>query len=106
MPDITYTWVIAQLDCAPQENNLDDVVKTIHWRYQATDGTHTADCYGSIGVGEVDPDDFTPYADLTQEQVIAWLESSLDVEALQDGLAGQLATLANPPIVSPDLPWQ
>jgi len=106
MPDITYTWLISQLDCAPQENNLDDVVKTIHWRYQATDGTHTTDCYGSIGVGEVDPDDFTPYADLTKDQVIAWLETQLDVDSLQEGLASWLATLANPPIVSPDLPWQ
>jgi trans-2-enoyl-CoA reductase len=97
MTDITYAWVISQLDCAPQQDNLNDVVKTIHWRYQATDGTYTADCYGSIGTGD---------ADLTQEQVIAWLESSLDVEALQEGLAGQLASLANPPIVSPALPWQ
>jgi hypothetical protein len=106
MTDITYTWVISQLDCAPHENGLDDVVKTIHWRYQATDGTYTTDCYGSIGVGEVDPDDFTPYAELTKDQVIAWLETQLDVEELERNLAGQLAALANPPIISPDLPWQ
>ena len=106
MSDITYTWAIAQLDCAVQENDLEDVVKTIHWRLQATDGTHSADCYGSVGVGEADPEAFTPYSDLTQDDVIAWLESSLDVDQLKEVLAGQLATLANPPIVSPALPWQ
>lgn len=106
MSDITYTWVIAQLDCAPQEDNLENVVKIIHWRYQATDGTHTADCYGSIGVGAVDPDDFTPYAELTKDQVVAWLEAQLDVDELERNLATQLAMLANPPVTSPALPWQ
>jgi hypothetical protein len=106
MTNITYTWVISQLDCAPHENGLDDVVKTIHWRYQATDGAYTADCYGTVGVGDVDPDDFTPYPDLTKDQIVEWLEANLDVESLEQGLAAELADLANPPIVSPDLPWQ
>ena len=100
-----YTWIIAQLDCAPSEDGLSDVVKTIHWRYQVSDGANTADCYGSINVGEADPDSFTPYANLTQTQVIGWLESSLDVTQLQLGLDTQLEHMANPPIITPDLPW-
>jgi hypothetical protein len=106
MSNITYTWAIAQLDCASSEDGLQNVVKTIHWRYQGTDGTHTVESYGSVGVGPLDPDDFTPYPDLTQERVIIWLESSLDVDALQAGLAAQIAALITPPIVSPALPWQ
>jgi hypothetical protein len=34
---ITYTWDIFKLDCAPSENGLTNVVKTIHWVLQAKD---------------------------------------------------------------------
>ena len=105
MTAITYTWIIAQLDCAPSEDGLSDVVKTIHWRYQATADADTADCYGTCTVGDVDPDSFTPYAKLTQKQIIGWLESSLDVDKLQENLKTQLEHMANPPITTPDLPW-
>ena len=106
MSDITYSWVISQLDCAPSEGLLQHVVKTIHWRYQVTDGTYTAETYSSVAVGAVDPEDFVAYSELTQEHVITWLESSLDVEVLQDSLAGQIAALITPASVTLALPWE
>jgi len=37
--------------------------------------------------------------------VIGWLESTLDVPAMQTSLDNQLENIINPPIVSPPLPW-
>ena len=34
-----YTWTIAALECATEENGLNKVVKTVHWRYKGTDET-------------------------------------------------------------------
>jgi hypothetical protein len=64
----TYTWVISQLESYPEADGHEDVVFTVHWRRQATDGTHTADVYGSQGVTLDAGATFTPYADLTFER--------------------------------------
>ncbi len=45
-------WLISQMDTAPSEDGLTDVVKTVHWRYQAeqvdTDKTYNAEVYGAM----------------------------------------------------------
>ena len=103
-----YSWIISQLECYPQHEGNQDVVFTIHWRRQATDGTHHADIYDSQGV-TLDPDaDFTPFADLTEAQVIGWLEAALGDEQLAaqiTALDAQIEDQINPPIVRPPLPW-
>ena len=101
----TYKWVIAQLDTAPSEDGLTDVVKVVHWRYQATDGTYTAEVYGAMGCATPSETDFTAYADLTYEQVCEWLEAGNDVAALDSNLATQIENQKNPPIINLPLPW-
>ena len=103
---INYSWVISQLDTAPQSEGLDDVVRIVHWRYQAVDGDYQAETYSSFACGEPSPNDFTAYPDLTEQDVIGWLESGLDVQAMQESLSNQIEALKNPPIVNLGLPWQ
>lgn len=103
-----YSWIISQLECYPQHEGNQDVVFTIHWRRQATDGTHTADIYSSQSV-ILDPDaPFTPYANLTEAQVIGWLETALGAETLaaqEAALDQQIENQINPPVIRPKLPW-
>jgi hypothetical protein len=107
MPN-TYTWVISQLDCYPQQDDHTDVVFTVHWRRQATDGTYSADIYGSQSV-TLDPEaPFTPYEDLTEAQVIGWLEDAMGEEVLAAQVAAldkQIEDQINPPVVVLPLPW-
>jgi hypothetical protein len=104
----TYDWVISQLDCYPLQDDNEDVVFQIHWRRQATDGTHHADVYGSQAV-TLDADaPFTPYADLTQADVEGWLEDAMGVERVDEmdaSLDKQIEDQINPPILRPALPW-
>ena len=102
---ITYTWNVNTMDAAPSEDGLTDVVKVVHWRLTATDGTYTADTYSTVGLDTPSPDHFTSFNDLTEAQVISWVESKLDVENIKTGLANRLAELANPPIVTLQGPW-
>jgi hypothetical protein len=102
---ITYTWNVNTMDAAPSEDGLTDVVKVIHWRLTATDGTYTADAYSTVSLGAPDPAHFTNFNDLTEAEVISWVESKLDVDAVKAGLVNQLANLANPPIVTLQGPW-
>lgn len=104
----TYTWVIEQMDCVPQEDGKTDVVMTVHWRQNATDGTYNATVYGTVGLTYTAGSPFTPYADLTQQQVIGWVEEALGPEQcaqITANLAQQLADQVTPPVVTPPLPW-
>jgi hypothetical protein len=107
--ETTYNWVVSQMDTKPQDGGLADVVSTIHWRRQATavdgDNTYFADTYGATACESPSETDFTAYADLTFEQVCAWLEAANDVEALNANLDAQIDKAINPPIVSYALPW-
>ncbi len=102
---IQYKWVIAQLDTAPSQDGLTDVVKTIHWRYQAQDAEYFADVNNAMPCATPSETDFTAYPDLTEDQVISWLEAGNDVDALKANLDAQIEQQKNPPIVNLPLPW-
>lgn len=105
----TKNWIIAALDVAPSDETLIDVVKTIHWRKQATEvvgeKTYTADMYGACSVTPPTPEAFISYQDLTEEEVIAWLEATLDTASIDSALDTQIDVAKNPPIVNKGLPW-
>ena len=105
---VTNTWTVVQMNAYPELDGETDVVFTVHWTLIGTDGTYTGSVYGSVGV-TVDPDaPFTPYADLTQEQVIGWVQSALGAEqvaAYEANVATQIADQIDPPVVTPPLPW-
>ena len=106
---INYSWVISQMDCKPKEDSMTDVVVTIHWRRNATDTfedkTYYADTYGAYSCGLPSGEGFTPYEDLTFDQVCGWLDSGLPVNEIDLGLANQLELLINPKIIVLPLPW-
>ena len=105
---VTNTWLIEQMDCYPTADGQTDVVFTIHWRVNATDNTYNATSYGTIGVTYEAGSPYTPYADLTQAQVIGWVQESIGAEQvakIEASLATNIANQINPPVVSPPLPW-
>lgn len=103
---ITYTWTVAQMDAHPEYGGQTDVVFTVHWRLNGVDGEYTAGVYGSVGL-TLDPGaPFTPYANLTLDQVLGWVwANGVDKNAQEASVAQQIEDEINPPIVSPPLPW-
>jgi hypothetical protein len=96
------------MDCYPEYEGEADVVFAVHWQLSATDDTYNGSAYGSIGL-TLDPDaPFTPFADLTQEQVIGWVQDAMgeeQVASLEANVAKQIEDQINPPVVAPPLPW-
>lgn len=107
--EINYNWSILQMDTKPSEDNLTDVVVVVHWTRNAiTDAEgkpYTAQSYGTYSCPMPSGEGFTPYEDLTEDQVEGWLDSGLDVASIDAGLATQLADLINPPVIVLPLPW-
>jgi hypothetical protein len=80
MSEIQYTWEFPALDVKYSDGEMTNVVNTVHWRLNATDGVHTVSTYGSIGVPEPTPEAFVSYDDLTKEEVQSWVESAMRTE--------------------------
>lgn len=104
----TYTWIIERLDCYPERDGQTNVLFIVHWRLNAQDGEYGASGYGTVNLTYDRAAPFTPYADLTQQQVIGWVQDALGTEQCAEitaNLAAQIANRVNPPAVTPPLPW-
>ena len=102
---MTIDWTISQLDVKPAEGDLSDVVVTAHWRCTATEETFYGTVYSTCSLPAPEGE-FTPYADLTLEQVLGWLwANGVDKDATESAVAAQIAAQKNPPIIHPPLPW-
>jgi hypothetical protein len=108
--EIVYSWAIEQMQEVPQQGPLTDVVINISWRRYATtvvsEKEYIAGTFGFFVCSQPSGEDFTPYEDLTRDQVIGWLEAGLDVEAIDRNLIAQLNDQINPPVVILPLPWE
>lgn len=105
---ITNTWGVQQMDAYPDADGEQDVVFNVHWNLTATDGTYTGYVYGSQQVPLDGSAPFTPYADLTEAQVIGWVQDAMGAEqvaAYEANVAKQIEDQINPPVVTPPLPW-
>ena len=104
----TYTWQFPALDCYPQAEGETDVVFTIHWRYEATDGDYVGSVYGTVGVTYEAGEPYTPFNQLTEAQVQGWVEDALGEEqlaAIKANVDGQIENQINPTTVSLTPPW-
>ena len=104
----TPNWTIAALEAYPQAEQQTDVVFAIHWRANLSEGEVTATNYGCVPVTYVAGEPFTPFASLTEDQVVGWAKEALGAERvaeIETGLVAQLQSLLNPTSISPALPW-
>ena len=101
----TYQWVVNELSTAPSEDGLTDVVKIVHWSRIATQDEIVVPSYGTMYCTTPSETDFTAYPDLTQEQVVGWLDAGLDVLTIDAYLDKQIQDIINPPLIVLPLPW-
>jgi hypothetical protein len=109
----TLSWIIERLLVKPTEGTLTDVVITADWRCNGTETTGTGDdektysgtAYGSSSFA-APSGNFTPYPDLTQDQVLGWCFSNgVNKTAIEANVTAQIADQINPPVIAPPLPW-
>ena len=101
----TYYFKINAVDAHVSQDGLENVVYNVHWSYFGEDGNgNVASQIGVQHVPYVDPDNFTPFDQLTQTDIIAWIEPELNVAEFQTNLDAQLAELAAPTKVTLQVP--
>ena len=102
---MTILWIIERLLVKPTEGSLTDVVITADWRCNGTQDQYSGTCYGSCSFAPPSGE-FTPYPDLTQEQVLGWCYANgVDQAAIEANVTQQIENQINPPVVTLPLPW-
>ena len=100
------TWSVTAMNCYPQSEGETDVVFTVHWTCAGTEDTYNTSIYSTCNVTYQAGTAYTPYADLTQDQVLGWIwADGVDKDATEAAINNQLQNLINPPVVTPALPW-
>lgn len=99
-------WSVNQMNCYPQDAGQTDVVFIVHWTCAGVQGAYSASVYNTTRIPAPEGGSFTPYADLTQEQVLGWVwANGVDQAATEASVQQQINNQINPPVVSPPLPW-
>ena len=102
----TFTTTVTQMYTLPQEAGQTDVVVNVNYLVTGIDGTYTAtiDFYQQFTIQQGEA--FTPYAQLTQAQVVGWADPQT-VSNMQACVQSQINSMINPPVspTSQALPW-
>ena len=110
---ITYTWSINQLECYPTYESQSDVVFNVTWSYRGKDDNGVGSSRGGkTEVTYVAGSPFTPFNELTESQVLGWVQPTITPEQqaeMEAGISGDIQwqidqASANTP-VTPPLPW-
>jgi hypothetical protein len=110
---ITYKLEVLQLSAYPVYEGEADVVFSVLWRYTGKDDRgYSSSRSGSTEVTYYAGSPFTPYAELTEEQVIGWIEpliSEEEIITMEIEIEGDIQWTidqesSNNP-VTPPLPW-
>ena len=99
------SWIIERLLVKPTEGSYTDVVITADWRCNGSQDSYSGTCYGSCSFAPP-TDNFTPYPDLTEQQVLDWcFANGVDQAAIEANVNQQIQNQINPPVVVLPLPW-
>ena len=96
----------------PEVEGETDVVVLAQWAVSGTDGTYSETLGSNTTQFTISADspNFTPYDELTEEQVVGWIQGVLGedgVASYEATIAGSIDAQANPPVTPSEqaLPW-
>jgi hypothetical protein len=104
---MTYTWKITEVKTADTENVTDAVVQT-YWEKIGTDENGNEGVFSGATPflqSSIDPENFVPYTELTEEIVLGWIQNVV-VGDYEQHVNEQIQKQINlKSIKEPDLPW-
>lgn len=91
---------IENLECIKQQDGLSNVVIRASWRLFGTVNGFTDSIYGEEIFNQPDPNNFTPVENLTEEQILGWM--NLDMPKLENLLSSQIQQKTNSVNIKPN----
>lgn len=94
-----FTWNVIQMD----RLTSDGFVTTVHYNVSVVDVNYTSSTYGTVNFTESDKP-MKPFADLTEAEVIGWVQEALNKDEVEANLSAQIEAQKNP-VSKAGLPW-
>jgi hypothetical protein len=106
----TYTWSILSMSVMPVLDGQTDVVVSAQWNILGQDQGASYNLAGWQQFTLKQGEGFTPYDQLTEAQVIGWVQETMGengVANMQAAVQGSLDAINNPPVQPQNapLPW-
>jgi len=106
----TYDWNCRTVDCYPTDQSYTDLVYNVHWIVTGTSDTldpdgnaYTATSIGTQALSTDDITNFTPFANLTNSDIVAWTKEAMgtdQVTSLEDNIQSQIDLQITPTSVT------
>ena len=105
--NITFSYKVDSMKKAASLNGLTDVVTKVSFTYsgEAEDGTKIEWPLIDISVPEPTSESFTPLDQLTEAEVIAWVEACYPIGPVTAAITQQIEDIVNPKEEVTELPW-
>ncbi len=101
---MTYTWNNKTVDTYPTLDGNTDVIFNVHWRLTGEDDNgNVGSTYGTQPLDTSDLSGFTAFADITEENINAWIEAAMGEEKvaeLKTSIDAQIEEQVNPTVVT------
>jgi len=106
---ITYTYKVTNMYCYSKYESQNNMVFNIWWYCIGTDGDYSSHMNGNTLIPYDSNNEYVPYDQLTEAEVISWIEQYTDpsiITDIKEVIAQRIYEQMNPPnIDNPKLPW-
>ena len=96
----TFNWAITQME----RKSLDGFVVTVYYTVNAADGDYSARNGGGVNFKQQPDESYTPYDQLTEQQVLGWVQEAVGKDATEANLQAQI-DLQKAPVCTYGMPW-
>jgi hypothetical protein len=105
--NLSYEWKITAMKKAPSLDGLSDVITHINFEYKGTDADSGEEAVfnGACPIGAPDSENFTPLANLTEANVIAWAQANHPTDHMNEVIEKQISDKITPKNEEAIMPW-
>lgn len=107
---ITYTWEVTSINTR-NENDFENAIVQTHWKKIGTDEEGNTGYFSGatpFTTEGMDPDNFVPFSELTEETVLGWIQAVV-VDSYEEHVNGRILEAINdaknPINQNTALPW-
>ena len=106
--NVEFSFKNISIEVAPTLGELENVITKVHYSYTGVDSVSgkSSSRFGEELFEPVEGGSFTPFAEVTEVQVISWLSSVVDTQILEPFLIKEIENQITPKYVSVTAPWE
>jgi hypothetical protein len=105
--ETVFTWTITNLEVMPEYKNMTNVVKNVFYTYTGVYQSYSSSITGVMELNKPDVIDFVDYYSLTENEVIEWICSKINLDSFKNNIQENIQQQVQPELPTFfGLPWQ